>query len=85
MYKVPPVKCINTYAVAYFAAGMSIFQDMIIIVMPIPILWKLNLALQKKASLLVMFSVGIFVIICSTLRLPSLLEFKASTDPSCKY
>jgi hypothetical protein len=85
MYKVPPVKCINTYAVAYFAAGMSIFQDMIIIAMPIPILWKLNLAWRKKANLLLMFSVGIFVIICSTIRLPFLLEFKASSDPSCKY
>jgi hypothetical protein len=34
---------------------------------------------------LLMFSVGIFVIICSTLRLPYLLELKASSEPSCKH
>lgn len=85
MYKVPPVKCINTFAVAYVAAAMSIIHDVIILVMPIPLLWKLNLAWQKKVNLSVMFSVGSFVILCSLLRLPSLRKLNVSSDPSCKF
>ncbi|KAH8667988.1 hypothetical protein BGZ60DRAFT_41417 [Tricladium varicosporioides] len=82
MYKVPPVKCINTFAAIYVAAALSIFHDLAILCFPIPILWSLNLAWQKKANLLVMFSVGSFVIICSLLRLPSLMKMGGSSDPS---
>jgi hypothetical protein len=84
MYKVPPVKCIDTFAAVYVAAALSIIHDVVILVMPIPLLWKLNLAWQKKANLSIMFSVGSFVILCSLLRLPSLRKLKASTDPSCE-
>lgn len=51
--------------------------------MAIPVLWKLNLTWQKKANLLVMFCVGLFVIACSLIWLPSLLKLKSSTDPFC--
>jgi hypothetical protein len=84
MYKVHPYKCINQYPVIFFAAGLSIFHDLVIGVMPIPTLWKLNMRWQKKANLIVMFSVGSFVIICSLRRLPSLLQLKGSSDPSCR-
>jgi len=83
-YKVAPVKCINSYTLVYFAAGNSIFQDLTILILPIPTLLGLNLGWQKKANLLVMFSLGIFVILCSILRLPSLIKLRTSTDPSCK-
>lgn len=84
MYKIPPVKCIDTYAAAYVAAGMSIVHDIVILVMPIPILWNLHLPWQKKLNLSVMFSLGLFVILCSLLRLPSLKKLKSSVDPSCE-
>ena len=84
MYKVAPVKCIRTFTAVYVAAGMSISHDLIILILPIPILWKLNLPWQKKYNLLVMFSVGSFVIMCSLLRLPSLMKMKDSSDPSCE-
>jgi hypothetical protein len=81
MYKVAPVKCTNEFDATYIAAGVNIFQDIVILLMPIPILWDLNLAWQKKLNLLVMFSVGSFVILCSLLRLHSLKKLKSSTRP----
>jgi hypothetical protein len=84
MYKVPPVKCIDTSVAVYVAAALSITHDLIIMLMPIPLLWKLNLPWQKKANLLVMFFVGSFVILCSLLRLPSLQKLDTSSDLSCK-
>ncbi|KAL2068085.1 hypothetical protein VTL71DRAFT_16183 [Oculimacula yallundae] len=81
-YKVPPVKCINVFAAVYAAAGMSITHDVMILVMPIPTLWGLNLAMQKKLNLMVMFGVGSFVIVASVIRLPSLMKMGTSSDPS---
>jgi hypothetical protein len=84
MYRVPPVKCIDTFAVAYIAAGFNIFQDIIILLIPVPILLSLNIAWKKNLSVLVMFSLGSFVIICSALSLPSLKKLRESADPSCE-
>ncbi|RDW84256.1 hypothetical protein BP6252_01846 [Coleophoma cylindrospora] len=82
MYKVAPVKCINSYAAIFVAAAMSITHDLIILALPLPVLWQLHLPWQKKANLLIMFSVGSFVIVCSLIRLPSLLKLQSSADPS---
>ncbi|KAG4435955.1 hypothetical protein IFR05_008575 [Cadophora sp. M221] len=82
MYKVPPVKCINVFAVVYVAAGMSIMHDIMILCMPIPILIGLNLETRKKANLMVMFGVGSFVVVASVIRLPSLMKMGNSSDPS---
>lgn len=82
MYKTPPVQCINVFAAVYIAAGMSITHDIMILCMPIPTLWRLNLGLRKKLNLMVMFGVGSFVIVASVIRLPSLMKMGASSDPS---
>ncbi|PVH81667.1 hypothetical protein DL98DRAFT_416320, partial [Cadophora sp. DSE1049] len=82
MYKTPPVQCINVFAAVYIAAGMSITHDIMILCMPIPTLWSLNLGLRKKLNLMVMFGVGSFVIVASVIRLPSLMKMGASSDPS---
>ncbi|KAG9231786.1 hypothetical protein BJ875DRAFT_105796 [Amylocarpus encephaloides] len=82
MYKSPPVKCINVYAAILASAGSSLALDILILVFPIPILWKLKLAWNKKIQLLLIFSVGIFVVICACARIPTLKLMKASRDPS---
>ncbi|RDW89702.1 hypothetical protein BP6252_01734 [Coleophoma cylindrospora] len=81
-YKVNPVQCIDQYAAVFVAAGLSITHDAIILVMPLPLLWKLQLHWRKKVNLLFMFSVGSFVLICSLIRLPSLLKLQSSLDTS---
>jgi hypothetical protein len=65
MYKDPPVKCINSFVLIIFFAAISIFHDVVILVLPLPILWGLKLQWKKKAHAMFMFSVGVFVIICS--------------------
>lgn len=74
--------CMNTYDAIFATAGINICQDIMITVFSIPILWKLNLPVYKKANVLVMFMVGVIVIIFSLLRLPSLGKIKTSLDPS---
>lgn len=84
-FQVPPVKCIKSYAAIFTLAGLSIAHDLIIMIMPLPILWELHLPWQKKANLFVMFCIGSFVIVCSLIRLPSLRVLEGSSDPSCKH
>lgn len=85
MYKVHPVKCINGYATLEAAAVFSILHSVMILVIPIPTVWKLNLVWKKKANLLIMFSVGFIALICSFLRLPSLVRLDHSSDLSCTF
>jgi hypothetical protein len=85
MYKEPPIKCVNSFVLIIFFAAISIFHDLIILMLPLPILWGLKLHWKKKAHAIVMFSVGAFVIICSALRLPILFAMKHTMDPSCKF
>lgn len=82
MYKTNPVKCINQFAALNVAAGLGIFHNVAILALPLPTLWGLNLPWQRKLNLLVMFSVGSFVVFCSCLRLPSLAKLRASKDIS---
>lgn len=85
MYKNEPVQCLNGYSILEAAAVFSILQSVMILVIPIPTVWKLNLVWKKKANLLVMFSVGSVALICSFMRLPSLIQLDHSSDLSCKF
>ena len=83
-YKVAPIKCIDQQAVVFSGAGFSILHDIIIIIIPLPALWRLRLDTSKKLDMIFMFSVGILVVICTVLRIPALKTLDNSSDPSCK-
>lgn len=49
-------------------ATMNVVSDILIMVIPIPLLIKLQVPLHRKLILAVMFSSGIFIMICTVLR-----------------
>lgn len=51
-------KCLDITAVGWAGAIMSIIEDIAILVLPIPELLKLQLSLQKKIAVFIMFSIG---------------------------
>lgn len=56
----PTAKCINVNALAYAHASVSIAQDFIILILPIPeLLSLLKLDRHQKIGLFIMFQVGI--------------------------
>ncbi|KAF8851272.1 hypothetical protein BDZ45DRAFT_750855 [Acephala macrosclerotiorum] len=77
--------CLDQNALAYVNSGMSIFQDIMIIVLPIPVVVKLNMDIRRKIGVTFMFAVGGFGCIVSILRLQSLLVFGNSIDPTWDY
>ncbi|KAH8674339.1 hypothetical protein BX600DRAFT_457448 [Xylariales sp. PMI_506] len=78
-------KCINMNAQTYTCAALNIILDLVIFFLPIPQLAKLDLSKKKKAGIIFTFLVGIFVTICSMIRLKSLIGWQTSTNPTMEY
>lgn len=75
-------KCINLYAFLNAGSFLFIIQDVIVLVLPIPLLVKLNTTWQRKAGIICMFSIGIFVTATSCVRLRYIIQYRASTNPT---
>jgi len=74
--------CLNQFAVWFTNAAINILTDFAIILLPIPVIQKLNLGKRQKIGLISIFAVGGFVCLVSILRLQSLVAISNSADPS---
>ncbi|KAG9257508.1 CFEM domain-containing protein [Emericellopsis atlantica] len=74
--------CININALAYTAASFSIAQELVLLVLPLPLLIGLNMGLKQKAGIILMFSLGVFVVITSCVRLRYIVSFGHTVNPS---
>ena len=50
--------CINKGAVYISTASLNAITDMALLIMPIPVIWKLQLPKLQKIGLIAMFGVG---------------------------
>jgi hypothetical protein len=78
-------KCVNINLMAFVVAANLIFQDVFILLLPIPLVVTLHASWRKRAGILLMFSLGIFVIITSAIRLQYLVTIAATTNPTWDY
>ncbi|OAL56104.1 hypothetical protein IQ07DRAFT_660462 [Pyrenochaeta sp. DS3sAY3a] len=78
-------KCINTSALGWASAAISIALDIWMLAIPMSQLVHLKLAWKKKVSVGFMFGVGSFVTVVSILRLPFLVSFDTSENPTWDY
>jgi len=53
-------------------AGLSILTDLICSLLPIAIMWKIQMPLQKKISIWCLMAMGLVCTACSTVRAKSL-------------
>jgi hypothetical protein len=51
-------KCINLSAVVFAGAGLGIFEDIVIILLPMPELKGLPLSLRKRLAIIFIFALG---------------------------
>lgn len=76
-------KCINSGAVVFAGAGLSIFEDIIIILLPVMELKSLPLSLRKKFAVIFIFALGSFACITSIIRLKYIVAYQIrSFDPT---
>ncbi|GME24125.1 hypothetical protein GTA08_BOTSDO03734 [Neofusicoccum parvum] len=60
----PAISKLNLYT----TLTLNIATDLYLLSIPVPMLWRANLAIWRRLSLLIVFSGGIFVILCGIMR-----------------
>ena len=75
-----PGQCIDTAKFWFANAGFSIATDIIILLLPLPLVWRLEIPRTQKVALVAVFAVGIFVVVTSCLRVTTLDLFATSPD-----
>lgn len=80
-----PHRCLDVHALTYTAAAFSITQDIVILVMPLPLLWNLNTGLRQRIDIGIMFSLGFFILLTSCIRLGFIVKFASTYNPSRDY
>lgn len=75
-----PGTCIDLAKFWYANAGFSIATDIIILLLPMPLVYQLEVPRAQKIALMAVFAIGIFVVVTSCLRVTSLDLFATSPD-----
>ncbi|KAK6338514.1 hypothetical protein TWF730_002577 [Orbilia blumenaviensis] len=78
----PTAKCIPREALWFANAGLNIFTDFSIAILPLPVIIKLNMPKSQKIPLMMIFALGFFICIVSILRLRFLIILSKSSDPT---
>ena len=76
--------CIDVNALFFANAGLDIFQDAFIYILPMRMLYQLQVPRRQKIALILVFAVGGFVVVTGMVRLNSLKVAQSTGDPSCK-
>ncbi|KAH8651069.1 hypothetical protein BX600DRAFT_553986 [Xylariales sp. PMI_506] len=71
-----PGSCGNFYGLWITTGTLNIVTDLIVLLLPMPYLYHLDLELYKKVVLMVMFGLGFLTVAVSGVRLWALLTFK---------
>ncbi|KAI9678330.1 MAG: hypothetical protein M1817_006276 [Caeruleum heppii] len=85
-----PGYCLNVYLFTIVSSVMNILADVLILVMPLPLIWKLYASRANKIVLSFVFLLGSFVCIASIVRFPFLLnipidDFTFSNDGAARW
>ncbi|KAG9231354.1 hypothetical protein BJ875DRAFT_122812 [Amylocarpus encephaloides] len=75
-----PAKCINTKALVYTGAALSIVEDLVIMFLPVIELKGLNLDKKKKVGLTILFASGSLACVTSMVRLKYIVNYGNSVD-----
>ncbi|KAH7125892.1 hypothetical protein EDB81DRAFT_730175 [Dactylonectria macrodidyma] len=75
-----PAKCNNINMQGWMAAVFNIVLDLGTLIIPLPALWALSLSLRKKVQIMLMFSVGFFIV-----RLQSLASYATTHNVTQDY
>ena len=80
-------QCINIGAGIFSHAAMNMVLDLVVLILPLPVLWKMQLtySIMGKVHIFVMFSFGLVVTVISALRLQTLVNFFNSRNPTYDF
>jgi hypothetical protein len=67
----------------FIRGGVEIILDLAILILPLPMLARLNMSRKKKLRVMSMFCIGFIITIVSCLRLQAFVQFAATKNPTC--
>ncbi|KAL9602216.1 MAG: hypothetical protein Q9219_001940 [cf. Caloplaca sp. 3 TL-2023] len=76
--------CINVQALLYFTATLTIVADISILLLPIPIVWNLQMEKSKRIGVIGIFLLGGFACIASIVRM-FYIHLIVPVDPTCTH
>lgn len=74
--------CINYDTFVLVQSSFNLILDLIILVMPMPTLYRLKISTRKKFQIMVMFSLGFIIVVVSILRIQTLTFAIDTQNPS---
>lgn len=77
--------CINILAFDIFNSTASVVEDIVIWLLPIPIVWGLKVPLARKSGLYTLIAISSISVACAIARMASLLIWIRSADISWNY
>ncbi|KAF3940593.1 hypothetical protein ABW19_dt0209220 [Dactylella cylindrospora] len=83
IFRTPDMKCLSPLAIRtiqYVQAGLNIFSDLLVLILPIPTIWHLQMPVRQKWSCAVIFTLWITATIAAVLRLWSTAKTIESVD-----
>jgi hypothetical protein len=80
-----PHQCLDITELTVAASSLSISQDFLLLVLPMPLLYNLNISLRNKIGVIMMFSLGVFILLTSCIRLQYILQFRRTLNPTWDY
>ncbi|KAI9790932.1 MAG: hypothetical protein M1816_004693 [Peltula sp. TS41687] len=75
-----PGKCINVLAAGVAGSVINIFTDFVILLLPMPMVWRLRLPMRQKIAVIGIFATGALVCAISIIRLQAMLAAKEDPD-----
>lgn len=66
-------QCISLNTFFVFNGTIALTTDIIVLLLPLPLIWGLQLPLGQKLALIPVFGLGLFIVVVSTLRLHALI------------
>ncbi|KAH6658539.1 hypothetical protein BKA67DRAFT_216577 [Truncatella angustata] len=77
-------RCVDVTVVGYVGAGLSIGEDLFLMLLPITELRKLQVTQRQRVLLSAMFAIGSFAAVTSMIRLKYMVMFANTFDSTCK-
>ncbi|KAG8159070.1 hypothetical protein KVR01_010731 [Diaporthe batatas] len=82
-YTIPNLRCVSAQEVvsaAYALSVMTIVTDWLFALLPIPMIWHVNMSPQAKATVFVILGLGVFASIATLIRLKFLADLTDTSD-----
>lgn len=77
-------KCLDLHAISVAGAISSMATDVILMLLPMPVLWTLQVSRMKRIGLVFIFAVASLGIVASAVRFSYLIKLNGDTDETCK-